>query len=77
MPKDRGVRIVRPPGSRDWRSVDVYDLETGAKILNVYRVQIDIHPAQQIAATTITLTTGDAWEYEGPAEFKTIDKESM
>lgn len=73
MPKSRGVRIVKQPGNRSWRDVDVYDLETGAKLLNVYRIQIDISPDGHPAAM-ITLTTGDDWEYEGPAEFQTVDQ---
>ncbi len=72
--KDRGVRIVKKAGNRSNRNVDVYDLETGEKILNVYRVHIDVMPASSLEAAQITLTTGDAFEYEGPAEFVTPEE---
>jgi hypothetical protein len=58
---DKGVRIVN---KGDTANTDIFDIETGEKILNCYRVELDISRAQ----TTVVLHLGIPFEYEGPAQ---------
>jgi hypothetical protein len=69
MATTRGVRIVSS-GKR--HSTDVFDLETGDKLLYVYSVHIEQDATTGVFRTQIV--SGDAFEYEGPAEIVTPDE---
>ncbi len=70
MPTSRGVRIVKHGHTVSGRDVDVFDLETGAKLLNVYAVDIHISREQ----SRCSVTTSDPVIYEGPAELVTSEE---
>lgn len=63
MSKQRGVRVVKTSHSHLARDVDVFDLETGAKLLNVYQIDINVNRG----ISEITIVTSDPFVYEGPA----------
>lgn len=57
----RGIRIVNKTGRPS--DTDVYDMETGQKILNVMRVELDITQGH----LDVKVTLCGPIEYEGPA----------
>lgn len=66
MAIERGIRIVKHgPGYRD---VDVYDLETGEKLTNIYAVEF-VADAALDPIVKVRITAQIPVEYEGPAEF--------
>lgn len=65
--RTRGVKIVRNQGNRARWNVDVFDLETGEKLTDIYEVDLGITREAQ----TIRITSGAPWVYEGQAEFET------
>lgn len=66
MGEVRGVRIVKHGPRR--RAVDVFDLETGEKLLNVHAVELVVDPARS-PMTLVRITADIPFEYEGPATF--------
>ena len=68
--KSRAVKIVKKEGTRRGYDVDVFDLETGEKLEDVYKVEFCV--TRDIA--TIRITSGAPWVYEGPAEIITPEE---
>ena len=68
--KSRAVKIVKKEGTRHGKDVDVFDLETGDKLDDIYEVTFKI--TRDIA--TIQITSGAEWVYEGPAIFLTPEE---
>lgn len=60
----RKIRIVQRSPHGSPRGLEVYDGETGEKLLNVYRIELDLSRER----TLLRLTLGVEWEYEGVAE---------
>jgi len=69
MATKRGVRIV---SDGTVRGTDVIDLETGAKLLRVYSVEISADARTGRLHTRIV--SSDSFEYEGPAEIVTPEE---
>ena len=65
MAEIHGVRIVKH-GPRQ-RDVDVFDLETGEKLTNVYAVEL-VADAATAPLLKVRITADIPVEYEGPAE---------
>ncbi len=66
--KSRGVKIVcKANGARRRNDVDVFDLETGEKLTDIYEIDLGVTREAQ----TIRVTSGAPWVYEGQAEFET------
>jgi hypothetical protein len=57
----RGVRLVSQGSGR---TAEVFDLETGEKLLNVYRIQLDFSRP----SPTVVLHLDTPFVYEGPAQ---------
>lgn len=69
--KSRGVKIVcKANGVRRRNDVDVFDLETGEKLTDVYEVDLGITREAQ----TVRITSHADWVYEGPATFMTPEE---
>jgi hypothetical protein len=62
----RKIRIVQSDPHGRPSGLDVYDAETGEKIPNVYRVEVDL--TRNDLAAHVRLTLGVEWEYEGVAQ---------
>lgn len=62
--KTRGVRVVRAEGMRRPWDVNVFDLESGEKLTDIYRVHFDV--SAEVAR--IEIVSGAPWVYEGPAD---------
>ena len=67
MAKIPNLKIVAKSNSA--RDVDVYDADTGEKLLNVYGVRIDINPGMD-PVVKATIVAGVTFEYDGPAELR-------
>ncbi len=69
--KSRGVKIVcKANGVRRRNDVDVFDLETGEKLTDIYEVDLGITREAQ----TVRITSHADWVYEGPADFVTPEE---
>lgn len=72
MAEIHGVRIVKH-GPRQ-RDVDVFDLETGEKLTNVYAVEL-VADAATAPLLKVRITADIPVEYEGPAEIVTPEED--
>lgn len=69
--RTRGVKIVcKANGVRRRNDVDVFDLETGEKLTDIYEVDLGITREAQ----TVRITSHADWVYEGPATFMTPEE---
>lgn len=68
--KSRGVKIVKKPGIRHKWAFDVYDLETGEQLEDIYEVEFMVNRE----VSTIRITSGAPWVYEGEATFVTPEE---